>query len=90
MCSSDLSTAVAPRSFFDVPNHDTNDLSADLRWELGQLRSVGIGQVIAVDLTRPDLRIPVVRVVIPGLEWDCNHPNYRPGARVRQVRSYAR
>ena len=36
---------------------------------------------IAVDLTRPEFMIPVVRLVIPGLEWDPHHPNYRPGHR---------
>ena len=28
--------------------------------------------------------IPVVRLVIPGLEWDPHHPNYRPGYRARE------
>ena len=84
------SAAAEPRSFFDVPSHDTDDLSVDLQWELERLRSVGIGQVIAVDLTQPDLGIPVVRVVIPGLEWDCGHPNYLPGARARQASGRAR
>jgi ribosomal protein S12 methylthiotransferase accessory factor YcaO len=41
--------------------------------------------VIAIDLTRPDFAIPVVRLVIPGLEWDPQHPNYQPGPRARQI-----
>jgi hypothetical protein len=26
-----------------------------------------------------------VRLVIPGLEWDPHHPNYRPGRHAREV-----
>ena len=57
----------------------------DLRWELERLRAIGIDRVVAVDLTRPEFGIPVVKLVIPGLEWDCNQPNYSAGARARQV-----
>jgi len=32
------------------------------------LRAIGIERVVAVDLTRPDMGIPVVRLVIPGLD----------------------
>jgi ribosomal protein S12 methylthiotransferase accessory factor YcaO len=41
--------------------------------------------VIVVDLTRPDYGIPVVRVVIPGLEGDCSDPEYHPGSRARRA-----
>src|SRR5205823_10369885 len=59
------SQAAEPRSFVEVPNLTTADLALDLQWELERLRAVGIERVIAVDLTRPDFGIPVVRVVIP-------------------------
>jgi ribosomal protein S12 methylthiotransferase accessory factor len=49
------------------------------------LRAIGIQRVIAVDLTRPEFGIPVVRVVIPGLEWDRSHSNYAAGPRAQQV-----
>ena len=39
--------------------------------------------MIAVDLSRPELRIPIVRVVIPGLEGVSGQPNYAYGARAR-------
>ena len=32
------------------------------------LRSAGISEVVAVDLTREEFGIPVVRVIVPGLE----------------------
>jgi ribosomal protein S12 methylthiotransferase accessory factor len=60
-------------------------LGQDLRREVERLRSTGITRIIAIDLTRPDFGIPVVRVVIPGLEGDVRHPNYIPGTRTRQA-----
>ena len=52
---------------------------------LDRLRAAGIGRVIAVDLTRPEIGIPVVRVVIPGLEGVGEASNYAPGARARAI-----
>jgi ribosomal protein S12 methylthiotransferase accessory factor YcaO len=80
-----ISQASKARSFRDVPSHNTDDVAIDLRWELERLRAIGIQRVIAADLTRPEFGIPVVRVVIPGLEWDGNHSNYVAGPRAQQV-----
>jgi YcaO-like protein with predicted kinase domain len=80
-----VSQAAEARSFCDVPSRDTDDVAVDLRWELERLRAIGVERVIAVDLTRPDFGIPVVRMVIPGLEWDCTHPGYFPGPRARRA-----
>jgi len=74
-----------PILFAALPNFATDDLAEDLRCALSRLSAVGIDQVIAVDLTRQDFMIPVVRLVIPGLEWDPHHPNYQPGPRAREV-----
>ena len=46
----------------------SESLDADVDWELAALRSAGVQEVVSVDLTREDLGIPVVRIVIPGLE----------------------
>lgn len=80
-----VSQASKSRLFRDVPNHCTDDVAVDLRWELERLRAIGLQRVVAVDLTRPEFGIPVVRVVIPGLEWDRNHSNYVAGPRAQQV-----
>jgi ribosomal protein S12 methylthiotransferase accessory factor len=85
-----ISQAAEARSFRDVPSHDADDMADDLRWSLERLRTIGVEQVIAIDLTRADVGIPVVRVVIPGLEWDCNHPDYIPGPRARKAGGYAK
>jgi YcaO-like protein with predicted kinase domain len=75
------SQAAPPRAFGEVANFTADDLALDVRWELERLGAAGIEKVVAVDLTRPDFGIPVVRMVIPGLEWDCSHPDYVSGAR---------
>jgi len=69
------------RSFRAVPTWEAETLDEDVAWELGQLRAAGIRQVAMVDLTRPEFGIPVVRVVIPGLEGLCTMPGYVPGVR---------
>ncbi|HEY2579651.1 MAG TPA: YcaO-like family protein, partial [Streptosporangiaceae bacterium] len=58
----------AAGDFTAVPAFGGDSFDDDVRWELARLRSAGIGQVIAVDLTREEFGIPVVRVVVPGLE----------------------
>lgn len=73
--------ATRPRAFGETPSFESDDLAADLQWELQQLRAAGADTVAAVDLSRPEIGIAVVRVIIPGLEWDCTHPDYVPGAR---------
>jgi YcaO-like protein with predicted kinase domain len=80
-----LSQAAEPRSFADIPYRDADDVTADLRWELERLNAIGVTRAIAVDLTRPDFGIPVVRMVIPGLEWDCTHPRYIRGLRAQRA-----
>jgi YcaO-like protein with predicted kinase domain len=74
-----------PNSFRQIPSFAAADLVQDLQWELERLRSAGITRVVAIDLTRPDFAIPVVRVVIPGLEGDIRHPHYLPGPRARHA-----
>lgn len=58
----------AAGDFTAVPTFGADSFDDDVSWELSRLRSAGIGQVIAVDLTREEFGIPVVRVVVPGLE----------------------
>ncbi len=43
-------------------------IAEDVRRELACLRAVGLSECIVVDLTRQDVGVPVVRVVVPGLE----------------------
>lgn len=69
------------RSFDAVPTWNGETFEDDVTWELERLRAVGIERVLFVDLTKPEYRLPVVRVVIPGLEGVSLLPDYTPGAR---------
>jgi YcaO-like protein with predicted kinase domain len=73
------------RRFDQAPNWEGETLLEDVRWELERLQAVGVRQVLAVDLTRQEFGIPVVRVVIPGLEsvGPDLYALYSPGARAR-------
>jgi YcaO-like protein with predicted kinase domain len=56
----------------------------DLAVLFDTLRHHGIEQVLAVDLCRADVGIPVVKVVVPGLE-PVRTPWWRPGPRALRV-----
>lgn len=53
------------RSMEEVPTWSSDDLAEDGRWLLSRLAEAGFGQVLAIDLTLPELGVPVVSVVIP-------------------------
>jgi ribosomal protein S12 methylthiotransferase accessory factor len=60
----------ADMRFRDLEDRATADLGADLDLVLRELASAGLRQVFRVDLTRPELGIPVARVIVPGLGFD--------------------
>ena len=61
-----------------------------LRWNSCSSRpAVGIAEAAVVDLSRKDLGLPVVRVVIPGLEGPDDHAGYVPGERARRAMARA-
>jgi ribosomal protein S12 methylthiotransferase accessory factor len=61
-------------------NRATESFGADINAVLDLLRAAGLRSAVVVDLTHPDLGIPVVRVVVPGLEgYIFDH--YTPGPR---------
>jgi YcaO-like protein with predicted kinase domain len=71
----------ATRSFENAPNWDSDTFDDDLEWELGRLRGAGVSRVIVVDLTKDVFKLPVARVIIPGLEGHLGVPGYVPGKR---------
>ncbi len=76
------------RHFHEVPNYESETMRADVDWIMGRLRSVGIQQVLVVDLAKPEFGIPVVRVVVPGLEGPDTggRADYVAGPRARAAR----
>ncbi len=75
------------RHFRDGIDFVTNSLTEEVAWELKCLQNSGFVEVLVVDLTQARLNIPVVRVVIPGLEGVCFQPDYLPGRRAEAKRS---
>jgi ribosomal protein S12 methylthiotransferase accessory factor len=73
------------RDFRQCATFEDDTLNADVAWEIEQLRSAGIQQIAAIDLTKPTFRIPVVRVIIPGLEGIPEATGYIPGRRYRRA-----
>jgi ribosomal protein S12 methylthiotransferase accessory factor len=76
-----LAASVSPRCYGSVATFVSPDIRDDVRWLLQRMRSAGFASVVAVDLTRSEVGVPVVRIVVPGLEGFSAHPAYRPGPR---------
>jgi ribosomal protein S12 methylthiotransferase accessory factor len=74
----------ATRPFGLTPTQVHDTLEADVAAILAGLRRAGLEQAVCVDLTKPEFGIPVVRVVVPGLETYHHVPGYLPGARARR------
>jgi len=73
------------RRLHAVATRESDTLNDDLKWELARLQAVGLDQVIVVDLTLPAFDLPVVKIVVPGLEGVPDGPDYVPGARARDA-----
>jgi YcaO-like protein with predicted kinase domain len=71
------------RDFRATPTLETDTFDEDVAWLLHRLRGVGIRELIAVDLTRSDFHVPVVYVLVPGLEGPSWVDEYAPGTRAR-------
>ena len=74
------------RDFRTAGRFTFDGFEAEVAWLLQRLRGAGIREAIAIDLTRREFGVPVVRVVVPGLEGSDHHGNYVPGVRARAVR----
>ena len=54
--------------FSDIKSFINDDILDDINFILSRLVSNGLNQIIVVDLTNPQIMIPVVRTIVPGLE----------------------
>jgi ribosomal protein S12 methylthiotransferase accessory factor len=64
------------------------DIRDDIGWMIERLAAIGLTRVLAVDLTRPELGVPVVRVIVPGLEFVAVD-EYRAGRRALEAAAAA-
>jgi ribosomal protein S12 methylthiotransferase accessory factor len=82
-CDALLEIHAPERPFHAVPSREPDCFKDEIAWSVQRLRSVGVDQILVVDLTKPMFGIPVVRVVVPGLEgcWSNDDGDYTPGLR---------
>lgn len=73
------------RRFDDVPDFCSNSFEADLQQIVSCLEAAHFTEIVTVDLTRPSIGIPVVRVIVPGLEGMNDFCTCRPGPRARAL-----
>ena len=59
-----------PAVFDDLPHWNTTGLGDDLDVLVECVARAGARQVIVVELTHPELRVPVVKVLVPGFATD--------------------
>ena len=67
--------------FESVPVFRSAAIRDDIDWMIARLGAAGLDRVLVVDLTSPALGLPVVRVIVPGLEVMSVDP-WRIGKRV--------
>lgn len=74
------------KSFADIESFESDDFLMDIKYMLRKLEEAGLDQVVVVDLTREEIGLPVVRVIVPGLEISAVDPE-RVGKRCRNARN---
>jgi YcaO-like protein with predicted kinase domain len=63
-----LAPAGQQRHFHDGPDRNDDTFETEVQWLIERLGAAGLDQVLVVDLSRPEIGLPVVRVIVPGLE----------------------
>ena len=76
-----VAEAAQASAAFQPGAHRPNDSFEE---DLALLRKRGIEQAVAVDLSQSGIYVPVVKVVVPGLE-PVRTPLWRPGPRARRI-----
>ena len=70
-----------------ITSSDSDDFLTDINNIIVALEKKGLDRVIVVDLTREEIGIPVVRVIVPGLEVFAMDPERR-GERVKHAKDH--
>ena len=75
------------RDFRSLASHAGPTVRGDLARTVERIAAASAGPVLYADLTRPDLGLPVARVVVPGLEgaFRGGEGDFVPGRRARAV-----
>ncbi len=56
------------KNFDEIHSKSHDDFLDDIKYMIERLKEAGLERVIVVDLTREEVGVPVVRVIVPGLE----------------------
>jgi putative methanogenesis marker protein 1 len=76
----------AKKSFHEIKSFESDDFLLDIKYMIEKLENAGFGRVVVVDLTREEIGVPVVRVIVPGLEIAAVDSE-RVGQRCRNARN---
>jgi len=74
-------------NYGNLRSFDSDDFAKDIRFAIEALNKQGLDRVIVVDLTREEIGVPVVRVIVPGLEVFAMDPARR-GERVKHAKNH--
>ncbi len=58
----------ATTAFASIESKDNTDFLTDINYILERIQGVGLERAVVVVLTRAEIGVPVVRVIVPGLE----------------------
>jgi len=61
-------TGEGDRDFDGITSFESDDFLEDIEYMIRNLEGAGMDRVIVVDLTRSEIDVPVVRVIVPRLE----------------------
>lgn len=73
--------------YAEIPSLETESFDQDVRLQLDLIQMHGLDQVLMVDLTKPEFDIPVVHVLIPGMEF--HKPQVKRGLGERAAKAKA-
>lgn len=73
------------RDFAEIKSQDNIDFLDDIKHMTNRLEEAGLNRAIIVDLTREEIGVPVVRVIVPGLEISAVDSE-RVGKRVKNAK----
>ncbi len=79
----------AKRAYGEVPTFEGSTIEEDVLFQRGCLIQRGLRQLLVVDLSKEELGISVVRVIVPGLEGSPEHPGWVPGRRALAMKGEA-
>lgn len=69
------------QSYISLPTYKMDNLWDELKWLVNSIKAAGLLGPLVANLTQPEVEIPVVRVLIPGLEY-CYQDTHRIGPRL--------